>query len=417
MAATLESVKVGTIEIPLIYEEERTLPIVSAQIVFTNAGSLSDPIPGTAKIASRILNEGSKRLGSVGFAKALEEKAIMLQVGNGYETMTLDLSSLKENFPHGVALVAELLSDPNLTPATFKKVKTMARASLLRKENDYDYLADAALKALLFPITPLAYPQNGTLESLEKITLTATKTFITTHLTKRNAIVVIGGDVTLQEAKEAAIKILSSLPEGAASQTPRYSVSATGGYSEIIKPETQQAYLYFGAPLNLEINSPDAYKGKVASFILGASGFGSRLMEEIRVKRGLAYSAYGRFQLNKSHSLFSGYLQTKLASQAEAQKIVREVVAEFVKHGATAKELEGAKKFLLGSEPLRNETLSQRLSRSFTEYYNGLKLGFSKEELTKISNLTLDELNSFIASHGEIANLSFAIVTAKPAKK
>ncbi len=89
---------------------------------------------------------------------------------------------------------------------------------------------------------------------------------------------------------------------------------------------------------------------KVASFILGGSGFGSRLMEEIRVKRGLAYSAYGQVSMNKSHSYFTGYLQTKLESADEAKELVSSLVNEFVRNGVTKDELEAAKNFLLGSE-------------------------------------------------------------------
>jgi len=167
----------------------------------------------------------------------------------------------------------------------------------------------------------------------------------------------------------------------------------------------------------MRVDDPQEYKAKVAAFILGSSGFGSRLMEEIRVKRGLAYSAYGRIVLNRSSSYFSGYLQTKLESQEEAKKVVLEVCEEFVKKGVTQKELDDAKMFLLGSEPLRNETLSQRLSRAFNEYYKGLGLGFSKKQLELIEELKLKDLNEFIAKHPELLKLSFAIVTDKNSKR
>jgi predicted Zn-dependent peptidase len=136
-------------------------------------------------------------------------------------------------------------------------------------------------------------------------------------------------------------------------------------------------------------------------------------MEEVRVKRGLAYSAYARTSLNRSHSAFSGHLQTKLETQEEAIKLVKEVISEFVKKGATAEELEQAKKFIIGSEPLRNETLSQRLNRTFMEYYKGFDIGHSTKELELIEKLTLKDLNDFVASHDEINKLSFSIVTKK----
>ena len=134
-------------------------------------------------------------------------------------------------------------------------------------------------------------------------------------------------------------------------------------------------------------------------------------MEEIRVKQGLAYSAYARVNLNKSYSDFSGYLQTKTDTKDKAIKSVKEVIDNFLAKGVSKDELKAAKEFLSGSEPLRVETLSQRLNRAFFEYYRGLELGYSLKELKKIESLTLKELNDFIQAHKEIKKLSFFVVT------
>ena len=204
--------------------------------------------------------------------------------------------------------------------------------------------------------------------------------------------------------------MVESLPLGEKSTLKNYPVTKKPSQT-ILKKDTQQAYIYFGSPYNMGVDDKEYYKARVATFILGTGGFGSRLMEEIRVKRGLAYSAYARVSITKSSSYFTGYLQTKLESLDEAQKTVNEVIAKFVKDGVTKEELEQTKKFLLGSEPLRVETMNQRLNRSFMEFYKGHKLGYSLKELDKIQNLTLKELNKFIKQHTEINQLSYAIVT------
>jgi len=111
-----------------------------------------------------------------------------------------------------------------------------------------------------------------------------------------------------------------------------------------------------------------------------------------------------------------GYLET---SKAEAMKAIDETkdydeaTETALKEGITAKELQAAKEFLVGSEPLRVETLSQRLNRAYNEYYYGRPLGFSKAQLEKIEQVTLEEVNAFIKAHPELAKLSFAIVTKK----
>ncbi|MDQ7047949.1 MAG: hypothetical protein Q9M39_10245 [Sulfurovum sp.] len=115
----------------------------------------------------------------------------------------------------------------------------------------------------------------------------------------------------------------------------------------------------------------------------------------------------------KSVSYLSGYMQTKLSTQDEAKALIQEVVDTFVNKGITQKELDDTKKFLLGSEPLRTETLSQRLSRAYSDFYYGRPLGFAKEQLKKIDSVTLKEINDFILSHKELSDLSFSIVTKK----
>jgi len=411
MAAKVDSIVVKGVKIPLIFEEDRRLPLVTTQIVFTNSGSITDKkIAGLAKFSSRILGEGTKKLGSNAFAEALESRAIHISASTGKETFVIETSSLSDEFGRSLKYLKELLKDPNYTPEAFSKVKTMTIGALKRKENDYDYVASNELKKLLFAGTPLAQPSSGTPQSVEKITLKDVEEFLDEHLVLSRAIIVVGGDVKLSDVKKKMAKLLEALPKGKAEKLPYYEASSDAKES-ILKRETEQAYIYFGSPYNMAVNDENYYKARVATFILGTGGFGSRLMEEIRVKRGLAYSAYARVHVSKSSSYLSGYLQTKLESQEEAKKTVKAVIAEFVKNGVTEDELEQTKKFLLGSEPLRVETMSQRLNRTFMDYYKGFALNHSKTELKKIKKLKLKDLNEFIKTHKEILELSFAIVT------
>lgn len=413
MASTLDYITVEGVKVPLIYEEDRRLPMVSMQLVFEQSGSIEDgKLPSLAKMSAKMMNEGTSKLGSIGFAKALDAKAVQLSAHTGTETFVIELSSLKESFGYGVKQLQALLSDPNLTEETLKKVKTVFIGALSRKENDYDYVASRALNAGLFKGTVLENPPSGSVADVKKVQLNNIKTFLREHLVLSRAVIVIGGDISLEDAKAKAGSLLKKLPKGARSELPFIEV-VQKNQEQVLERETEQAYVYFGSPYEMRVGDSDEYKARVATYILGTGGFGSRLMEEIRVKRGLAYSAYARVNAARSNVYFSGYLQTKLESQKEAETTVKEVIADFVKEGVTEEELEQAKKFLLGSEPLRVETLSQRLSRTFQEYYKGQELGSSLKELEKIKALTLGELNDYIKKHSEINNLSFAIVTSK----
>lgn len=410
MAATLQHIKVNNIEIPIIYEKSEELPIIGVKFVFTNSGSISDEkLAGLAKISAKVLEEGTKKLGSDAFAEALESKAISISTATGMETFNLELDSLKEEFDEGLKYFDMLLKDPNLTQESIQKIKTTTIGKLSSKETDYDYVALNELKSILYKNTPIAKPEHGTISSVQKIELNDVKKFLSEHIVSSRLIVIIGGDISLKEAKQKISKLIKSMRVGNATPVKFYETIKTPK-TNILKRDTQQAYIYFGAPFDMKVDSKDYYKAKIANFILGG-GFGSRLTEEIRVKRGLAYSAYSRVHVGKSASYFRGYLQTKLSSSKEAQKTIKEVIAKYIKNGVTKDELEQTRKFMLGSEPLRVETMNQKLNRTFMEYYKGQKLGYAKKELELIKNLKLEDLNKFIKSHKEILDLSFAIVT------
>lgn len=411
MAATIQNIKVGTKEIPVIFEQDKRLPLATMQFVFTNSGSITDTTKaGLAKFSARVLSEGTKKLGSSKFAEALEAKAIHISASAGKETFVIELGCLKDEFSTGLKYLKGLLSDPNLTKEVMDKVKATTIGGLSSKENNFDYVASNELKKVLFEGTPLANPASGTIDSVKSIELKDVENFLKKNLVSSKLIVVLGGDLDLNKVKPKIANIIKDIPKGRLSKVKNYEVRKTPKESVLTK-ETKQAYIYFGSPYNMKVTDEDYYKARVATFILGTGGFGSRLMEEIRVKRGLAYSAYARVHVAKSNSYMSGYLQTKLESMNEAKKTIKEVIDRFVKHGVTKEELEQTKKFILGSEPLRVETMSQRLSRTFQEYYKGYELGHSTQELELIKNLKLKDLNAFIKEHKEILDISFAIVT------
>ena len=412
MAEMVKEVKIKDAQVPVVFEEGNFIPIVSLQLVFTNAGHLSNTKDGLADMSAKLLNEGTKKDGSVGFAQKLDDHAVDVTAHVGRESFVFEVSALKSEFPYAIERLKELLKDPNYTEEALAQVKRQKIGWLAQKKSDFDYIAAVKLRETLFKGTPLARPYDGTIESVRSITLDDIKGFISAHMGYNNAIAVIGGDISFEEAAKYVDEILPLLPKVKKEETKHFTASDKRE-TVLIPEDTQQAYIYFGAPFNYSYKEKDQYKAKIAEYILGGGGFGSRLMEEIRVKRGLTYGAYSALRRTKYASYLSGYLQTKLSTQDEAKALVQQVVDDFVTKGITAEELEAAKKFLVGSEPLRVETLSQRLNRAYNEFYYGRPLGFSKEQLKKIETVTLDEMNAFITSHKELSALSFAIVTKK----
>jgi len=412
MATSLHEMTLKDTKVPVVFEDSKVLPIVSLQLVFKNAGHLSNTIDGLADMSAKLLNEGTAKEGSIGFATKLDAHAVGLHADVGRESFVIELSALKSEFPYAVERLVELLKDPNYTKEALDQIQYQKIGWLKQKESDFDYIAASKLRAMLFKGSALAKPYDGTVKSIKSIKFEDIKHFITTHLGYNNAMGVVGGDISLKEAEGYLTQILSLLPKVTVKDVEKVTAS-NKKETALIDEDTQQAYIFFGAPFHFSYDDKEQYKAKIAEYLLGGAGFGSRMMEEIRVKRGLTYGVYASLRRTKSVSYMSGYLQTKLSTQEEAKGLIQSVVDAFIKDGITQKELDDTKKFLLGSEPLRTETLSQRLGRAYNDYYYDRPLDFAKEQLKKIESVTLDEMNGFIKSHKELSDISFSIVTKK----
>lgn len=400
---------INDVAVPLIFEESKNLPIGNLQLVFVG-GSADGEIAGLGAMSANMLNEGTKGLGNVGFAQKLESKAISLQASVGLQTLSLSLSYLKEFEHNAFEFLGMLLDDPNLTMESLEKIKMLSLSKLARAQSDFDDVAQKNLNKILFKGTPLAIPLIGDKQSIESITLEDIEAFLKRNLVLNRLIIVAGGDMQEEKLKKELTSLLEHLPKGEAKARLHFEASRDADSIVIQKP-TEQAFIYFGAPFDVGDKEKN-YMAKVMGFILGASGFGSRILEEVRVKRGLAYSASMRINVSGSANYASGYLQTKLESKDEAIEVVKEVVNDFITNGAKDEELQAAKAFLLGSEPLLEETLASRLSAKFVNYFQGLPLDNRKRELALIKDLSLEALNAYIKSHKEVLQMSFAIVEA-----
>ncbi|GAA8251877.1 pitrilysin family protein [Helicobacter pylori] len=414
-ASTLTHQEINQAKVPVIYEENHLLPMGFIHLAFRGGGSLSDKNQlGLAKLFVQVLNEGTKELGAVGFAQLLEQKAISLNVDTSTEDLQITLEFLKEYEDEAIMRLKELLKSPNFTQNALEKVKTQMLAALLQKESDFDYLAKLTLKQELFVNTPLANAALGTKESIQKIKLDDLKQQFSKVFELNKLVVVLGGDLKIDQTLKRLNNALNFLPQGKAYEEPYFETSDKKS-EKVLYKDTEQAFVYFGAPFKIKDLKQDLAKSKVMMFVLGG-GFGSRLMEKIRVQEGLAYSVYIRSNFSKVAHFASGYLQTKLSTQAKSVALVKKIVKEFIEKGMTQQELDDAKKFLLGSEPLRNETISSRLNTTYNYFYLGLPLNFNQTLLDQIQKMSLKEINDFIKAHTEINDLTFAIVSNKKSK-
>ncbi len=379
----------------LIYEKDN-LGRTIFEMIFKNTGSIFAK-DGVANMTAYMLNKRGTLKEKEKFYSQLEEKAINLTISTNREFTTISLVFLNEKKNFAIKKLIELLENPNFTQEALEKSKKEILAKKESLKNNYDYIANQNLFKTIFKETPLEYPVIG--ENIEDITLKDIKEHFKSY--SKEAVVFINGGEKINI--KPFLDILPSTPL----KKELFFKPKQGEIKEYHKVE--QSYIYFAS--EFDVSNEELYLAKTATFILGAGGFGSRMMEEIRVKRGYAYSAYATNEFQKSYKILKGYLQTKLQNTQDALNLVNQLIKDFSKNGVTQEELDQAKKFLIGSEPLRNELLAQRLLKKFKEYYYNLENGYYEKELELIEKLTLKKLNSFIKKHQEINKLSFSIVT------
>ena len=152
MAEMVKEIKIKDVNVPIVFEEGKYIPIVSIQLVFENAGHLSNPKgkDGLADMAAKLMNEGTAKEGSVGFATKLDAHAVDIGSHVGRESFVIEVSALKSEFAYAVERLKELLQDPNYTKDALAHIKHQKIGWLTQKKSDFDYIAGSKLRETLF---------------------------------------------------------------------------------------------------------------------------------------------------------------------------------------------------------------------------------------------------------------------------
>ena len=272
MATSLNEITIKDTKVPVVFEKGNYIPIVSIQLVFQNSGHLSNTKDGLADMSARLMNEGTAKEGSVGFATKLDAHAVDIGSHVGRESFIIEVSALKSEFPYAVERLVELLKDPNYTKEALAQIKHQKIGWLTQKKSDFDYIAAKSLRATLFKDSALARPYDGTLETIESMSLSEIKTFISTHLGYNNVIGLVGGDISFEEAENYLKDILASFPKVETKEVEKIKASELKEVV-LIDEDTQQAYIFFGAPFNYSYEEKDQYKAKIAEYLLGGALF------------------------------------------------------------------------------------------------------------------------------------------------
>lgn len=391
------------------FVETHDLPILDVEVDFS-AGSAYDP-PGKAGLASLtagLLDAGAGDLDEEAISARLVD--IGAKMGGVAEPdragVTLRTLAWPKEREAALALLQRVLAKPNFPEAVVAREKARSISAIQESDTKPDAIAAKRFNAAIYPDHP--YGVNATAESVGGLVRDDLVAFHRDHYSAPRAVVSIIGDLTRAEAEKIAQSLTEALPTG----QPEVTLPAVKlPLAETIKVAhpAAQSHIHVGLPA-VKRGDPDYFALLVGNYTLGGGGFVSRLMKEVREKRGYAYSVYSYVAPRKLEGPFEMGLQTKREQADDALKVANEVLAGFVKNGPTETELAAAKKNLIDGLGLRIDSNAKLLGYLATIGFFKLPLTYLDDFPAKVAAVTAKDVRAAFARHVKPENLVTVIV-------
>jgi zinc protease len=333
---------------------DRLNPIISMRVLIRNGGAVLDPNgkEGLARFVAALLDEGAGDLDSQAFQRRLEDLSISLEFSAGSDHLSVALRTLRRNRAEAFRLLGLALSKPRFDAEPVERIRAQLLASLARRSVRPSYIAGRTFWREAFPKHPYGRPTRGTPATVKAISKADLKAYVTSRIGRNALVIGVTGDITPDELKALLDKTFAGLPKRTAPVRVTNVKPATTGRLTVIRKPFPQSVVIFGQP-GPNRKDKDFYAAYVMNHILGGGSFSSRLYQEVREKRGLAYSIYSSLSPMRHSAMITGSVATQNARVAETIHQIRLQWKRMAEHGATAQELKDAKLYLTGSYPLR----------------------------------------------------------------
>jgi len=393
------------------FVESHALPIVDVAVEFA-AGSAYDSREqaGLARLTLAMLRAGSSRYSETEASRRIADAGAQLQEKFDLDRAGFALRSLSSEAERKAATqtLADMLQAPLFPAEAFEREKASAIANAREAETLPDQVAERRLYALMYPAHPYGFSETP--ETLASIKREDLERHYRNSYGSARAVVTIVGDLDRDAAKALAEELTSRLSKGTDSALAPVVTPPAGAALRVAHPSTQSHVLLGVAALTRA--DPDYFPLFVGNYSLGGGGFMSRLLREIREKRGYAYSVYSYFRPYEREGPFQVGLETRRDQAREALELARSVVGEFVTHGPTEAELKAAKKSLVGGFPLRIDTNRKILDQIAVIGFYRLPLDWLDEFPARVQGVTLAQVKSAFARRIDPEKLSIVVVGA-----
>jgi len=331
--------------------------MVDIQVAF-DAGSARDEYQfGLAALTSALLDTGAGEWNADEIAQRFESVGAQFgtSISRDMASVTLRTLTDKPLFDKALETMKVILARPIFNEADFQREKNRTLAGLKQQEESPSDLANIAFYNALYRDHPYAHPSSGVILTVSGFEAEDLRNFYQKYYVAANATVVIVGDLSRKQAEKTAEDLLADLPVGQKPEPlPEVAMPSEAAKKHIEFPSSQ-THVLVGMPGTYR-KDPDYFTLYVGNHILGGSGLVSKLFDEVREKRGLAYSASSSFSPMFRKGPFTIGLQTRNDQTQQALEVLNKTLADFIAHGPTEEELVAAKKNITGGFAMRFDT-------------------------------------------------------------
>ena len=375
------------------FVENHDLPILDISVEFAaGSGMDTENKSGCANLVQHLLSLGAGGLTEDEIATTLADVGAQLKSHFDRDRAGITLRTLSSERERKQALdiLARIIQYPQFPQDALQREKARIIAGIKEASTKPDYIAEHQLMKMLYGDHPYGFSELGEIETLNGLQQEDLLTFYRSHYVANNAVIAIIGDITRDEAAEIAESLTRKLPSNQQSKEIPAVILPKGEVKRIPHPATQ-SHIQLAYP-GLRRDDPDYFPLLVGNHILGGGGFVSRLMEEVRQQRGLAYSVFSFFTPYKEQGPFQIGLQTKKEQSEEAFALTRKILKDFIASGPTEEELIAAKQNIIGGFPLRIDSNSKILGfLSMIGFYQ-LPLNYLTHYLTAVEVVTVEQI-------------------------
>lgn len=389
--------------------EDHSIPFVVLELRFRGGASLDAPGKrGATNLMTALLEEGAGNLDSRAFARATESLAASFSYDVSNDAVSVSARFLSENRDEALALLRQSLVNPRFDEDAIERVRAQVLSIIQSDLKDPSEIAGRAFDTLVYGEHPYGSSLNGSLEGVSALNRDDLLAAHRAALARDRLYVSAVGDVTEAELGAILDQLLGDLPATGAPLPPDADPNLPGGVKVVDFP-TPQSIARFAQP-GIDRDDPDFFAAFILNHILGGGGFESRLMQEVREKRGLTYGVYSYLLDRDGAQVWMGSVASANDRVAEAVDVIRAEWERLRTEGVTEQELQDAKTYLTGAYPLRFDGNGPIANIAVGMQMEGLPIDYIATRNDKVNAVTLEDINRVARERLDPDSLTFVVV-------